>query len=236
MNSQPELKLVTNDCKAQQLSSEERLEDYLENLGAPLIGVVPYRERRAFRQEAHAHLDGLLREYGWQGKDLRDATECALREFGDPWKVGQAYVQEWLQGTSTQRPALLIRKATYTAFGLFGISSMLTLLLLEQYLLSPTRDAILPCIGILAFIAPFVAGGLVGAITPAQGERGVRNAVLVLAPHAFITGLFLQPRLEGIAFAGWLLLFWLPTGRVCAAVAAHCVWQVRRQRFWRTAR
>ena len=82
----------------------------------------------------------------------------------------------------------------------------------------------------------FVAGGLSGAMCPAQAERGVRNAMCLLALHAVATGLMLLPRVEGLAFAGWQLLFWLPAGRVSAAATGAYLRQARRQRFWQIAR
>jgi hypothetical protein len=236
VNNLPDLSHFPNQCQAQQHSCDDRLEDYLEHLVAPLIGIVPFGERKAFRQEACAHLEGLICEYMWQGKDRQKATETALREFGEPWEVGQAFLQEWLQGTPEQRPALLIRKATFTAFAWFGVASMLILLLLEQVIYEPSRDALLPGIGLLAFFAPFVAGALAGAMYPTQAGRGVRNAVWLLTVHAFATGLLLLPRYEVLAFAGWVLLFWLPAGWVSARVSASYLRQARRQRFWRIAR
>ncbi len=236
MSKQPELKLIATGLQAQQLSCDERLEDYLEHLGAPLVGIVPYPERKAFRQEAHAHIEGLIREYVWQGQDLKKATETALREFGEPWKVGRAFLEEWLQGTPRLRPPILIRRATSTAFAWFGIASMLILLLLEQVLSAPTHEALLPGIGLLAFLAPFVAGGLTGVMCPSQTERGVRNAVGFLTLHSVVIGLLLLPRVEGLAFAAWQLLFWLPAGRITAGMSAACLRQARRQRFWQIAR
>ncbi len=236
MSNLPEFQCPANDWKAQPFSGDERVEDYLEHLIAPLIGVVPYSERKAFRQEAHAHLEGLIREYSWQGQNERAATESALREFGEPWKVGQAFLQEWLQGTPRLRPVLLIRKATFTAFAWFGAASMLTLLLLEQTALTPAHDALLPGIALLAFLAPFAAGGLTGAMAPLQAGRGARNAILILVLHSLAAGLLLQPKVEGLAFAGWQLFFWLPAGWGSAAVTAKCVQQVRRRHFWQVAR
>ena len=113
---------------------------------------------------------------------------------------------------------------------------MLTLLLLEQATLSPIRESLLPGIAALAFLAPFVAGSLTGAMVSAQAERGVRNAVLLLVVHSVITGLLLLPGVEGLVFAGWQALFWLPAGRISAAVTANCIRQVRRQHFWQIAR
>ena len=237
MNSLPKLQLITSGDQSELLSCDERLEDYLEHLSAPLIGIVPYPERKAFRQEAHAHIDGLIREYLYDGQDRKAATETALREFGEPWKVGRAFLEEWLQGTPRLRPALLIRKATCTAFAWFGLASMLILLLMERAVLFTSgHEVLLLGIGLLAFLTPLVAGSLTGAMSPANAERGVRNAVGLLILHAAVAGLLLLPRYEGLAFAGWQLLFWLPAGRVSAALTANWIRQARRQRFWQIVR
>jgi hypothetical protein len=236
MSNRPDLKLIATGLQAQQLSCDERLEDYLEHLGAPLVGIVPYPERKAFRQEAHAHIEGLIHEYVWQGQDLDKATETALREFGEPWNVGRDFLEEWLLGTPRLRPPILIRRATSTAFAWFGIASMLILLLLEQVLGSPAHDAQLSGLALAAFLAPFVAGGLTGTMCSAQAERGVRNAVGILTLHSVVIGLLLLPRVEGLAFAAWQLLFWLPAGRITATVTATALRQARRKRFWQIAR
>jgi len=236
VNNPLKLSCISNELQAQQGQCDERLEDYLDHLCAPLIGIVPYAERRAFRLEAHTHIAGLIGEYQYQGQELQAATESALREFGEPWKIGQAFLQEWCQGTPCLRPVGLIRKATCVAFALFGIASMLTLLVLEQSLLAPHQDALLLLSGMLAFFSPLLAGCLTGMATPAQAERGVRNAMLLLLLHSFTTGLLLLPKVEGLAFAGWQLLFWLPGGRVSASLTAAWLRHMRRQRFWQIAR
>ena len=59
MNNLRKLRLITNEAHPQQRDCDEQIEDFLDHLCAPLIGIVPYRERFAFRQEAHAHIDGL---------------------------------------------------------------------------------------------------------------------------------------------------------------------------------
>ena len=236
MNNLPELQVISSDHLARQADCDERLEDYLDHLCAPLIGIVPYSERNALRQEAHTHIAGLIREYQYEGRELREATEVALREFGEPWNVGRAFLWEWCQGTPRCRHASLIRRATVAAFGYFGLASMVTLLLLEQVVLVPNHDTFVPLIGVLAFFSPFLAGVLVGFTTPAQAERGVCNAVLLLLLHCVAASLLLLPRLEGLAFAGWQLLFWLPAGRVSASLTSAWLRHVGRQRFWQIAR
>jgi hypothetical protein len=46
-----------------EVSPAERIEDYLDHLCVPLVGVVPYRERRSMRQEAAAHIACLVDEF-----------------------------------------------------------------------------------------------------------------------------------------------------------------------------
>ena len=183
MNNLPERPIVAFDLRGSQARCDERFEDYLDHLGAPLIGIVPYSERNAFRQEALAHIEGLAREFQYQGRDLQEAMEAAMHELGEPWKVGQAFLEEWCQGTTRCRPSSLIRRATIAAFGYFGSASMLTLILLEQVVLVPNHDAQIPIVVLLAFFSPFVAGVLVAFTAPAQAERGVRNAALLLLLH-----------------------------------------------------
>lgn len=156
MQNLPEAPLLTKEPHTQPRLCAERIEDYLEHLIAPLVGIVPYSERHAFRQEAHAHLAGLICEFQYEGQEATEATESALREFGEPWKLGQAFLQEWSQGTPRLSPSGLIRKAALTAFGGFGAGSMLTLLMLEVYAYNPYQDTLVSLIGILAFSLPLL--------------------------------------------------------------------------------
>lgn len=212
------------------------IEDYLEHLIAPLIGIVPYPERLSFRQEAHAHIDGLILDFQYKGEMRAEATEHALREFGEPWKLGQAFLEEWSQG-GTGRPSVrLARKAAWTAFGSFGAASMLTLLMLEKSAFTPFHELPLGGIGMLALFSPWIAGGFVGAMTPTQAKRGITHALCVLIPHSCAVGALMPPGREVLLFAAWQLLFWLPAGWGSAALTAACLRQMRRQHFWLTAR
>ncbi len=236
MNNPHRLHLVTHERPAQQQRDEEQIEDFLDHLCAPLIGIVPYRERLAFRQEAHAHIEGLIREFQYEGQEIAAATESALREFGEPWKVGQAFLQEWSRGASGQLPSGQIRKAAWTAFGGFGVASMWTLLVLESSASAPPNENSMLILGGLAFCSPFVAGGFVGALAPAQARRGIATALGGLILHSCAVGALMQPGREALLFALWQLLFWLPVGVGSAAVTAACLRYVRRPRFWQIAR
>lgn len=76
MNSPLRLRLVQ--------SSEELLQDYLDNLCAPLVGVVPYVERQSLRAEAEEHLLALIENKEAQGLFSEAAVEATLVEYGEP--------------------------------------------------------------------------------------------------------------------------------------------------------
>ncbi|MCW3055281.1 MAG: hypothetical protein JWN14_4451 [Chthonomonadales bacterium] len=236
MSNLHKLRLITNEPHPRQWDCEDQIEDFLDHLSAPLIGIVPYRERLAFRQEAHAHIDGLIREFQYEGQEPAQATESALREFGEPWKVGQAFLQEWSQGTPGQPQAGQIRKAFWTAFGGFGVASMLTLLILESNASRPPDGNLTFLAGMLAFCSPFVAGSFVGAMAPVQAKRGMGYALGILMLHSCAVGALMPFDRGALRFALWQLLFWLPAGIGSAALTAACLRYVRRQRFWLIAR
>ena len=47
--------------------AQERLEDYLDYLCAPLLGAVPYPQRKRFRREAADHLLALAEDFAAKG-------------------------------------------------------------------------------------------------------------------------------------------------------------------------
>ena len=85
------LRLLQEREESIETRADEQVEDYLDYLCAPLIGSMPYRERRRFRMEALAHIDGLIAEYREQGFALPEAVQKALREFGEPGQIGQVF-------------------------------------------------------------------------------------------------------------------------------------------------
>ena len=237
MNSPLEVCTVERAKRAESEAAAERLADYLDNLLAPLVGIVPYAERRDFREEAGMHVEGLIDEFLNEGTSLLSATETALGEFGEPWRIGEGYLEEWLRGgNKEQKPATLVRKANFAAFGAFGIASTLLVLLLEQVLLVPNQDSLVMLIGAVAVLAPLAAGAFTALMCPAYSERGVRNAILLLIVHTLIAGILLPTRSECGMLAAWQLLFWLPAGRITAGTVAVLVRESKRHRFLELAR
>ena len=212
------------------------VEDYLDHLSAPLVGIVPLAERRGLRDELRAHLEALADEYVFQGNSRPEATAAALQELGEPWAIGQTFLREWLQGCPHAGPARLTRQAALRAFGFFGVAAVLNWLLIEQRDLNQPSGDLMPWIVLLAALSPLVAGPLTGLGLPARMGRGLCWALGILSLHALTVGALLLPQTDGFGFALCLLLWWLPGGWLSATATAHLVRSHRRQRFLKSVR
>jgi hypothetical protein len=72
------------------LSTDDALvKDYLEKLTAPLVEVLPYAEREALRMEFRLHLLAIAAAHEELGYTRADALAAALRDFGNPRKIGR---------------------------------------------------------------------------------------------------------------------------------------------------
>src|SRR5712692_3300681 len=87
--------LLRDDGDRPREPRRERVEDYLDHVCAPLVGIVPHTERAALRVEVAGHLAALIDEYEEVGLEPEAATHAALREHGEPWSLGQAFLEEW---------------------------------------------------------------------------------------------------------------------------------------------
>jgi len=63
--------------------------DYLEKLTAPLVDVLSYTEREALRTEVRLHLQAIAAAHEELGSASEDALNAALRDFGNPRKIGR---------------------------------------------------------------------------------------------------------------------------------------------------
>src|SRR5262245_16359642 len=123
MSSPPETLLYADESE-ETTECAARIEDYLDYLCAPLLGVVPYAQRHRLREEARLHLQDIAREYEAQGLPPQEALTQAFRVHGNPWRIGQSFVQEWSLGGETS-PRYAIRRATACAFAWFGLATVL---------------------------------------------------------------------------------------------------------------
>lgn len=84
MNSPHNPNLSPNPAADPADSAEAQIEDYLDYLCAPLLGVVPYNQRRRLRLEAADHLYALTEDHAAEGFAPLEAVQIALREYGEP--------------------------------------------------------------------------------------------------------------------------------------------------------
>ncbi|HLK55406.1 MAG TPA: permease prefix domain 1-containing protein [Chthonomonadaceae bacterium] len=228
----------------------DRIEDYLDYLCAPLLGVVPYAERRCLRDEARQHLQDLVEEFREQGLSPQEALTRALHAHGNPWRIGQSFVQEWSLGRAAA-PRNAVRRATLCAFAWFGIATVLSLLLIEQYTYEVSsqlvitrgylmpysyQDALFPYLIGLLLLSPIVAGCLSGLMAPRQVIQGIINALGILCANTLLTACLLLPKIEGMVFLLIQIAVWLPIGCGAAVLTATLHRYHQCQRFWQLAR
>jgi len=210
--------------------------DYLDHLCAPLLGIVPYAQRRRLRAEAEDHLLALAEDFEAEGFTPAEAVVVALREYGEPWQVGQDWADTWLCAAAPSRLFHLADAATLRAFGWFGVFTVLNLLILEVNVLEPSQASTLPLIQCLAVVSPVAAGALTGAGLNSRTSVGICRAMVLLGLASAAVGLLLLPYQEGLTFAMFQFIFWLPVGCLSAAVASSLRRQFRLRGFRPTAR
>lgn len=230
------LKLIQPPHWAADAPEDDWIEDYLDHLCAPLVGLVPLAQRRSLRAEVRSHLESLAEEYGFQGMTPAEAAAAALRDSGEPWQVGQTFLREWLQGSPGTSAARLFRRAAVRALGFFGVAAVLNWLLIEHQALDLSPGALTPWILLLAFFAPLIAGTLTGLTAAPQTGRGLLWCLSALTAHALLTGALLLPHGDGFWFALCLAFWWLPSGWLSATATAYLIRTHHRQRFLKYVR
>src|SRR6476646_4572990 len=144
---------------------KSRVEEYLDHLCAPLIGMMRFTERRELRNEVENHLLALIDEYEEMGLRPDVAAEGALREHGEPWAIGEALLDEWVRRAPTGRLTRRAAAGALRALAWFGLASIPILLRVQVYALLMSRNervGALSSLVLLAVLAPFAAGVLTG--------------------------------------------------------------------------
>ena len=222
---------MNSPLKKADVQIQDAIEDYLDYLCAPLLGIASYAQRRRLRLEAADHLYALTEDFQAEGFAPADAVRLALREYGEPWAVGQNFADTCLEsGAALRRWGRFTDAATLRAFGWFGVFTVLSLLLLEASLLDPASAGLMVWVQCLAVLSPLAAGFLTG-LSLARTTLGICRALGVLSLASAAIGLLLRPHTEGLLFAAFQLVFWLPAGCLTAAVTAAGCRQMRLHRF-----
>lgn len=161
---------------------EALIEDYLDQVCAPMLGVMPYEARQKRRAEMRADLERLVGAHLELESDPQVAVAAALRQYGDVRVVASRGMREKIQTqVSEKRAVSSARPATLLALGLFGLpyialSEELARRHWESYEGNATS---LFRLGIFAL--PLVAGLGTGLLARHRPVRGVLNALGLLA-------------------------------------------------------
>lgn len=228
------------------------VEEYLDRLVAPLVGLVPTQERLRLKMETGAHLERSIEHAVLTGGNESAAVRLAIHELGEPTVVAREFLDRWYE--AGVRGPLYDRfgRATLVAFFRFGLAHSLFSLLLHLRVFLPSEAAyrlpispaearrlvplpipvpIEPAFPIFAIafllLAPIVAGILTGIAAPVRTAPAVYRAMVPIVVFSFCTGSLVLPLTEGIVFAFIEAVFWMPVGAAAASIAA-CVYRIRR--------
>lgn len=233
-----------------EMRPEDSIEDYLDHLCAPLVGVVPYLERNRLRSEAGYHLDRLMAGYVIEGIPPQEAARLSIEKYGSSQDVGQQFLESWFEHQPQGWLARKIGLGNARALIYFGSATALTTALVQFKVYWPNPEPItfgltladvrrivpepLPLpdanpvslfLLIIAVIAPIIAGVLTGATVPVRPARSVYLVQTVLTLYTFVHGIQMLPIRDGLLLGLFMLCFWLPVGCLTANLAAVYTWR-----------
>lgn len=238
--------------EAAALEAAEVLEDYIDRLRAPLVGIVPLERRQRFVSEVAGHLEALTEDFLAEGLAPSAAAKRAVDEHGNPGKLAEDFLTTWFERDARGPLEKRFGRANCTAFGAFVVVQAVYLFLLQIRIFEPNgvyyRLPLSPgqirqiwpsplpypenspwFLVLLGYpiLAPFLAGIWVGRRVPVRAAKSVYHALVPLILCSFTVGVCLLPVTEGILFALFQLLFWLPIGALCAHISSVLARAVR---------
>jgi hypothetical protein len=159
----------------------------------PLVGVAPYARRQELRAELRAHLLSMVAAYEELGSPPEEAIGQALRQFGDPRRLGRRWAREWKRTRADLPP--LARK-------LLAVTSLSSLALIAGAMAGWVPDPFAN-----NWVAPLmvpmmsVSAGLLACSL--AGMQGLRRALYALSLLIPLTGV-LAPLITNPTPPAWL--------------------------------
>ena len=125
---------------------QEKIDIYLGELCFRLA-LMSHEARADARREASLHLDALIADFEKQGLDSANAVDAALRQFGDPVKIGREIRSAWLKKSQ----AIKIRKwiKPITTIVWFGCFCYISASIVRDLHLSLSSSALAVILGFL---------------------------------------------------------------------------------------
>ncbi|MBC8100960.1 MAG: hypothetical protein H7Z41_00030 [Cytophagales bacterium] len=234
------------------LCADHLIEDYLDHLCAPLVGIVPYSERSGLREDAADMIERLSSRYTAEGIEPERAAQLAIEKHGASHEVSRQFLEAWF---SHQPHGVLARRfglANAHAVVYFGLATFLATTIIQVRVFNPCLDLFLlgltpaqmrqivpeplplpdtsplqAALVVIAVLAPFVAGYLTGSAVPVGAARAVYQAMMPLIVFTLVLGALVLPTREGLLLALFQLVFWLPVGCLVAHAAGPLAWRRR---------
>jgi hypothetical protein len=224
-------------------SPDSRIEDYLDHVCAPLVGLVPYARRQELRAELRGHLEALVATHEELGSERDAAVVLALRQFGPPPHLSRQWAREWTKGAAPTRvePAW---RATLIALACFGVAALAALGLMGAAMsnLEPYANInpMLLMIGPIGILLPALAGLATGCLAPARHALGTFLALSLLILPSAAMALYGLTQAEPVSHLTWGVgmayvqpLLWIPIGCATAALGGSLRASLLRQpRQW----
>lgn len=219
--------LPASNPPAERPQSDPRIEDYLDQVLAPLVGWVPYVARTELRAELQSHLEARVAAYRELGSSPDAAVKETLAQSGDPQVVARAWERAWER--LLPRRTAPAWHSMLAALGCFGIATRLLYELIRAALEASLPGATPPewlvsipqWLGptLVAFLLPLLAGLATGVMARTRPAQAVLCALALLMPP---TALALSNGESGeVAGFVWQLgLAWIPIGCGSATLAS----------------
>lgn len=150
---------------------DPQVQDYLRRLDSTLRRLPP-QERAGLHAELREHLNALIAAHVELGASPTEAVDAALRQFGDPVKIGKRLTHEWAAAHGRGYPSFR-RTALLTLLW----AGSLVFTLFHASMTGSERD------GVMLAPLPLLIGLLSGAVVPA---RPVRTTLLAAASAVLI--------------------------------------------------
>jgi hypothetical protein len=135
---------------------------------APLIGVVAYARRQALRLEWRSHIEALVEGYLELGTDPDEAVAQALKQFGNPRRIGRQWANVW-DGRTPDSDPHAVGLPMLAALASFGLASVGAGILRQETTL-------------FIATAPVWAGLIAGLATRGRHMMGTFYALALLIP------------------------------------------------------
>jgi hypothetical protein len=219
-----------------------QLERYLVELALYLKGVVPDLEVRRFLEETADHLAALLEDRG----DSESPVLEVVREFGEPRRLADTFIEAWYNRRPGRRLIeRLLGPGNMLVLSIFGTAALAYWALLQFRVFLPSDSAFhlpwspgqirrffpepLPfpdfswqflLLTGIPVLAPPILGWVVGRIVPVRPHVTVYGVLMLLTVASYAIGISLLPVTDGLVFAVFQTVYWLPVGCGCAYLSS----------------